>query len=318
MDFEHAPAVLRNGGTDAEVGDALEIFFADVDAHGVNAVRGQLQSRGVDIGSGKAQLLAHHLSADHLAEDGVGTAESLFSERQVAAGHREADGRAGNHFTIDRHRRNSVHLEPAEALKQLDIAAATFAEFPIRANHDAAERLAGGAQIRDEFLRRLTRAPRLEGQHGQMRDALTLEQQLFVTRIRQTQGRLGALEKHHGMRFEGHDHGGATGFPRIGLCFLDQSLVPPVHAVENPDGEIDRSAQRGQRREVVDHLHGNQTPRRRETSGRLMIRALIASNGSVRNSSTVRTPSTRNFPDAVRRRAFKCPPQPSNWPMSCA
>jgi len=115
------------------------------------------------------------LPRHHFAEDGVRTAESLFGEGQVAAGHGQPDGRAGNHFAIDRHGRNAIDLESTEALEQLDIATPPFSEYSIRADHDTAERTAGGPQIRDEFFGRLTGPRRLEGQHSQMRNALTLE-----------------------------------------------------------------------------------------------------------------------------------------------
>ena len=75
------------------------------------------------------------------------------------------------------------------------------------------------------------------------------------------------------MRLERHDHGSAAGFFGVGLRFFDEDLVAAMDAVENTDGQIDRPGQRPERPEIVEDLHADQTPRRRETSGRLMMRA---------------------------------------------
>ena len=54
---------------------------------------------------------------------------------------------------------------------------------------------------------------------------------------------------------------------------LHHVFVPAMDTVENTDGQIDRPRQRPERPEIVEDLHADQTPRRRETSGRLMMRA---------------------------------------------
>ena len=46
-----------------------------------------------------------------------------------------------------------------------------------------------------------------------------------------------------------------------------------MDAIKNTDGQVDRPRQRPERPEIVEDLHADQTPRRRETSGRLMMRA---------------------------------------------
>ena len=77
------------------------------------------------------------------------------------------------------------------------------------------------------------------------------------------------------VRLEGHDHGRAAGFFGVRLRFLDQRLVASVHAVEDADSQVDRTAERLQFSQIVEDLHEVYTPRSRETSGKLMIRALI-------------------------------------------
>ena len=59
-------------------------------------------------------------------------------------------------------------------------------------------------------------------------------------------------------------------------------------------------------------------PRMRETSGRLRMRARNSSVGSVRIWSTVTARLRSKRPDCVRRSSFKCAPQPSSPPISCA
>ena len=75
------------------------------------------------------------------------------------------------------------------------------------------------------------------------------------------------------MRLESHDHSGAAGFFCVGLRLFDEGLVTAMDAIKNTDGQVDRPGQRPERPEIVEDLHADQTPRRRETSGRLMMRA---------------------------------------------
>ena len=110
------------------------------------------------------------------------------------------------------------------------------------------------------------------------------------------------------MRLESHHDSRSARPSRVRLRLGHKCLVTAVNTVENSNGEEDRPAHVREVAEIAQnlHCHGNsQTPRRRETAGKLSTLALTCSTGRDLNSSTVSAPSTRNFPDAVRRNAFK-------------
>src|SRR5437868_10075743 len=94
-----------------------------------------------------------------------------------------------------------------------------------------------------------------------------------------------------------------------------------VNAVEYTDGEEERSGQSLELRNRPQNFHCGslaQAPRMRETCGSERIRCAICSRGCSLIWSTVIALPTSNRPDCVRRKDFKCAPQPSNWPISCA
>lgn len=151
--------------------------------------------------------------------------------------------------------------------------------------------------------------------------------------------RIGRSQHPDGMRIESDDTGRAARFLRGIDGGLNHGLVAKVYPIKNADRRVERSRKTTQFRQLANHLHklgegrgsrigdtgtvrsespGDQAPRRRDTSGSVSILSISCRRSPCFNSSKVTERSRSNFPDFVRRRAFRWAPHPSFWPMSWA
>ena len=124
-----------------------------------------------------------------------------------------------------------------------------------------------------------------------------------------------------------HHYRGATVAPGRGEGAANHGLVAGVHAIENSNCQEERTRNRAEPINRVQHAgdrvgftaHGSsQAPRMRETAGRLRMRCSMVGASSVWISSTLTERSRVNLPLLVRRSDLRCAPQPSSLPMSKA
>src|SRR5215475_1357381 len=123
------------------------------------------------------------------------------------------------------------------------------------------------------------------------------------------------------MRIECDDNRRSIHRARMLRGSRNHCLMSAMNAIEDADREKKGTAQAlelGNRLQDFHYRFCAYAPRMRETCGRERMRRAISPRGRALICSTVIAFSTSNRPDFVRRKDFKCAPQPSASPMSCA
>ena len=260
VDFELAfsAAIVLDGGAEAEVGDAFEGFPGDGGLDRIDADRGELLGFEREIGGRKAQLSGKLAALDNGAVDGVVPAKEAGGGREVAALHREAHSGAANGFVRDDDGGEAVDLE-AEGLPQsgegVHVAASVFAEGPVVADGDAAQRTGGGGEGADELVRREGGEGAIKRDDEQMGDAELAEDEAFVQCGGQQSRRGSRAQELHRVGIEGgDDNGSAIGSGRS-LGAADDFLVTGMYAIEEPNREMHRSGQGGEIGDGVEGFH---------------------------------------------------------------
>ena len=264
VDFELTlrNTVVLNSRAETEIGDAGKTLAIDGGFDRIHPDGGKLLGFQSEVGGGEAQFSSQLAALDNGAVNGVVAAEEAGSRGEVATFDGKTDPGAADGFFGDDHGGDAVNLETqglAKGRQGLKIAAAAFAEGPIVADRDAAQRLGCPGKRPNEGIRREGGEGTVKRDDEQVGDSKLRQDQAFVQGGGQeARGGVRAQEL-HGVRIECGDNrsapirfGGSLGAP-------DNFLVAAMHSIEEPDRKMHRAGQGGEVGDGLQSLHDGES-----------------------------------------------------------
>ena len=264
VDFELTlrNTVVLNSRAETEIGDAGKTLAIDGGFDRIHPDGGKLLGFQSEVGGGEAQFSSQLTALDNGAVNGVVAAEEAGSGGEVATFDGKTDPGAADGFFGDDHGGDAVNLEThglAKSRQGLQIAAAAFAEGPIVADSDTAQRTGCPGKRSYEGIRREGGEGAIKGDDEQVRDPKLRQDQAFVqSGGQEARGGVRAQEL-HGVRIECCDNRSAAIRFSGSLGAPDNFLVADMHSIEEPDRKMHRAGQGGEVGDGLQSLHDGES-----------------------------------------------------------
>ncbi len=245
MHFQQDTAAVVDGGAHAQAGHGRQRQRSQaVHLHDEDAGQGRAVCHA-QVQGGEAQRAAQLLAVDHMAGNGVGVAQQLRRQREIAGRQRQAHGRRGNARAAIHDGGQGFHVETVLAARFLQhghVAGAPGAVAEVVADHQPLHVQAVDEDLFREFLRRQGGELGAEMLDDDAIDAGVVQRLQLVAQVgdalrgfRQVARAL--REEFARMRFERHDGRLDAEF---GCCFAharQQGLMADVDTVKIADGQ---------------------------------------------------------------------------------
>lgn len=249
---------LVQGRAMADIQDRAMSLAGDRGVGGVNSIRRQGETGGVEIGGGESEFASEFVACDNFCREGVRAAEHLARAIEVACAKDFADARAADDLAIERNGRDAMHGEvqfAAERSQKSNVAAAFVAEHKIRTDTDGLNGSQIAGELADEGFTGLLAERAIEAQQEQrVRPERLNRAELLRLRIDEW-WHFFRRDNGAGVLIEGDDKGKATMLAGVGDGLPDDLLVTEMDAVEHADGEADFAIAVGEAGGAVANLH---------------------------------------------------------------
>ena len=249
---------LGAGGAEADVEGGEVGGLAGVGEDGIDAVGGEDEAAGVEVGGGKSKLAADLVAGNDGAGEGVGAAEHLAGGIEVPGADGFPDAGAADGLAVEGDGGEVVNGEMefgSQTVEERDVAPALMSKGELRPHADAVDVAAVADEGADEVLGGLFAEGAVEVEEEGGVQAEGFDGAEFLGQGVEERRDASGGDDGGGMGVEGDDDGERAVLAGVHQGLPEDLLVAEVDAIKRANGDADAARRGGKFAGAVEKFH---------------------------------------------------------------